>query len=235
MLVSSQSLTNINNSKKAYIRLVLPNVTADVKSVCDYINKNYLLGQLSPATTVDFDAVASNKDWFTGTLSTDSTTLFAGRTVWGIVQQRSVSADNSTVYKYFAAGEGGAGSVSPFKRYQDGYDAGYAAGQSELHPGAPVAIAFSNNLNCDDTSAKDTWLTWNANYFYKSGVSLIAKKTCQLRYVKANFGSTDISINNIIQSSDVGNAVTINAGNGIWIRPQSNYGSWSHCIAFWIV
>lgn len=108
----SQSLTNINNSKKTYIKLALPNVTADAKAVCDYINKNYLLGQLSPATTVDFDVVASNADWFTGTLSTDSTALVAGRTVWGIVQQRTVSAENSTLYKYFAAGEGGASSVS---------------------------------------------------------------------------------------------------------------------------
>lgn len=108
----NQSLTNINKSKKTYLRLVLPNVAADAKTVCDYINKNYLLGQLSPATTVDFDVVASNADWFTGTLSTDTTTLSPGRTVWGIVQQRTSSAENSTLYKYFAAGTGGAGSVS---------------------------------------------------------------------------------------------------------------------------
>lgn len=108
----NQSLTNINKSKKTYLRLVLPNVAADAKTVCDYINKNYLLGQLFPAYTVDFDVVASNTDWFSGTLSTDSTTLSAGRTVWGIVQQRTVSAENSTLYKYFAAGEGGASSVS---------------------------------------------------------------------------------------------------------------------------
>lgn len=108
----NQSLTNLNDSKKTYLRLVLPNLAADAKTVCDYINKNYLLGQLSPATTVDFDVVASNADWFTGTLSTDSTALVAGRYVWGIVQQRTVSAENSTLYKYFAAGEGGASSVS---------------------------------------------------------------------------------------------------------------------------
>jgi hypothetical protein len=93
----TQSLTNINNSKKTYIRLLLPNVAADAKAVCDYINKNYLLGQLSPATTVDFDVVASNEDWFSGTLSTDTTTLSPGRTVWGIVQQRTASAENSTL------------------------------------------------------------------------------------------------------------------------------------------
>lgn len=108
----NQSLTNINKSKKTYLRLVLPNVAADAKTVCDYINKNYLLGQLSPATTVDFDVVASNADWFTGTLSTDSTALVAGRTVWGIVQQRTSSVENSTLYKYFASGTGGASSVS---------------------------------------------------------------------------------------------------------------------------
>lgn len=103
---------SLNNSKKTYINLALPNVTADAKAVCDYINKNYLLGQLSPAYTVEFDVVASNTDWFTGTLSTDATVLSAGRTVWGIIQQRTVSAENSTLYKYFAAGEGGASSVS---------------------------------------------------------------------------------------------------------------------------
>ena len=108
----NQSLTNVNDLKRTYLRLVLPNIAADAKTVCDYINKNYLLGQLSPATTVDFDVVASNADWFTGTLSTDVTVLSAGRTVWGIVQQRTVSAENSTLYKYFAAGEGGASSVS---------------------------------------------------------------------------------------------------------------------------
>lgn len=108
----NQSLTNVNNSKKTYLRLILPNIAADAKAVCDYINKNYLLGQLSPATTVDFDVVASNVDWFSGTLSTDTTTLSPGRTVWGIVQQRTSSAENSTLYKYYAAGTGGAGSVS---------------------------------------------------------------------------------------------------------------------------
>lgn len=108
----TQSLTNVNNSKKTYLRLILPNIAADAKAVCDYINKNYLLGQLSPATTVDFDVVASNADWFSGTLSTDTTTLSPRRTVWGIVQQRTSSAENSTLYKYFGSGTGGVGSVS---------------------------------------------------------------------------------------------------------------------------
>lgn len=108
----TQSLTNVNNSKKTYLNFALPNVAADAKAVCDYINKNYLLGQLSPATTVDFDVVASNADWFSGTLSTDTTTLSPGRTVWGIVQQRTSSAENSTLYKYFASETGGFSSVS---------------------------------------------------------------------------------------------------------------------------
>lgn len=108
----SQSLTNVNNSKKTYLNFALPNVAADAKAVCDYINKNYLLGQLSPATTVDFDVVASNSDWFSGTLSTDLLTLAQGRTVWGFVQQRTASVENSTLYKYYASGTGGAGSVS---------------------------------------------------------------------------------------------------------------------------
>lgn len=107
----SQSLTNVNNSKKTYLKFSLPNVAADAKAVCDYINKNYLLGQIAPMYSVEFDVVASNADWFSGTLSTDLITLSEGRTVWGFVQQRTSSAENSTLYKYFAAGTGGAGSV----------------------------------------------------------------------------------------------------------------------------
>ena len=108
----NQSLTNVNNLKRTYLRLVLPNIAADAKTVCDYMNKNYLLGQLSPVHTVEFDVVAANADWFSGVLSTDSNILVAERTVWGFVQQRTISAENSTLYKYFAAGTGGAGSVS---------------------------------------------------------------------------------------------------------------------------
>ena len=98
----TQSLTNVNNSKKTYIRLVLPNIAADAKAVCDYINKNYLMGQITPMYSIEFDVVASNADWFSGVLSTDSNVDSNARTVWGIVQRRSISADNSTVYKYCA-------------------------------------------------------------------------------------------------------------------------------------
>lgn len=114
---NTQSLTNI---KKTYLRLVLPNVAADAKAVCDYINKNYLMGQITPMYSIEFDVVASNADWFSGVLSTDSNVDSNARTVWGIVQRRSISADNSTLYKYFGSGAGGAGTVSPFKRYEDG-------------------------------------------------------------------------------------------------------------------
>lgn len=113
----NQSLTNI---KKTYLRLVLPNVAADAKAVCDYINKNYLMGQITHMYSIEFDVVASNADWFSGVLSTDSNVDSNARTVWGIVQRRSISADNSTLYKYFGSGAGGAGTVSPFKRYEDG-------------------------------------------------------------------------------------------------------------------
>ncbi|MEQ2631496.1 hypothetical protein, partial [Roseburia inulinivorans] len=103
----TQSLTNLNDSKKTYLRLVLPNLAADAKTVCDYINKNYLIGQITPMYSIEFDVVASNADWFSGVLSTDTNVDSNARTVWGIVQQRSISADNSTLYKYFASGTGG--------------------------------------------------------------------------------------------------------------------------------
>ena len=108
----TQSLTNLNDSKKTYLRLVLPNLAADAKTVCDYINKNYLMGQITPMYSIEFDAVVANADWFSGVLSTDSNVDSNARTVWGIVQRRSTSADNSTLYKYFASGTGGVGSVS---------------------------------------------------------------------------------------------------------------------------
>ena len=103
---------SLNNSKKTYINLALPNVTADAKAVCDYINKNYLMGQITPMYSIEFDVVASNEDFFSGVLSTDSNVDINSRTVWGIVQQRTSSVDNSTLYKYFGVGAGGAGTVS---------------------------------------------------------------------------------------------------------------------------
>lgn len=108
----NQSLTNVNNSKKTYIKLALPNIAADAKTVCDYINKNYLMGQITPMYSIEFDVVASNADFFSGVLSTDSYVDINSRTVWGIVQQRTASVENSTLYKYFASGTGGASSVS---------------------------------------------------------------------------------------------------------------------------
>lgn len=109
---NTQSLTNVNNSKKTYIKLALPNIAADAKTVCDYINKNYLMGQITPMYSIEFDVVASNEDFFSGVLSTDSNVDINSRTVWGIVQQRTSSVDNSTLYKYFGVGAGGAGTVS---------------------------------------------------------------------------------------------------------------------------
>ena len=102
---------SLNNSKKTYINLALPNVAADAKAVCDYINKNYLMGQITPMYSIEFDVLASNVDWFSGVLSTDSNVNSSARTVWGIVQKRSISADNSTLYKYFGAGASPVGSV----------------------------------------------------------------------------------------------------------------------------
>lgn len=213
----SQSLTNINKSKKTYLRLVLPNVAADAKTVCDYINKNYLLGQLSPATTVDFDVVASNADWFTGTLSTDSTALVAGRTVWGIVQQRTSSVENSTLYKYFASGTGGAGSVSPFKsydqgyaqgvtdadnrananstNYKTGYNNGYNAGKSDgaLTGVSGCCIAGWRSI---DAYSNNQWVSgWtgvNPNYFTVNGYGIVPKRNFTATVYWQGYNKRDI-------------------------------------------
>lgn len=143
----NQSLTNINNSKKTYLRLVLPNVAVDAKAVCDYINKNYLLGQISPVYTVEFDAVVANVDWFSGVLSTDSPTLVPGRTVWGFVQQRTTSAENSTLYKYFAAGTGGAGSVSALDQGNTFIDVSTILKSSTIIP-AGATVTYTATRDC---------------------------------------------------------------------------------------
>lgn len=213
----NRSLTNLNDSKKTYLRLVLPNLAADAKTVCDYINKNYLLGQLSPAYTVEFDIIAANVDWFSGTLSTDSTALVAGRTVWGIVQQRSISADNSTVYKYFAAGEGGAGSVSPFKsydqgyaqgvtdadnrananstNYKTGYNNGYNAGKSDgaLTGVSGCCIAGWRSI---DAYSNNQWVSgWtgvNPNYFTVNGYGIVPKRNFTATVYWQGYNKRDI-------------------------------------------
>lgn len=197
----NQSLTNINKSKKTYLKLVLPNVAADAKTVCDYINKNYLLGQLSPATTVDFDVVASNADWFTGTLSTDSTALVAGRTVWGIVQITYLISKNSTLYKYFASGTGGAGSVSPFKSYDQGYAQGVTDADNRANAsGTNYKTGYNNGYNAGksdgaltgvsgcciagwrsiDAYSNNQWVSgWtgvNPNYFTVNGYGIVPKR-----------------------------------------------------------
>ena len=192
----NQSLTNVNNLKKTYLRLVLPNVAADAKTVCDYINKNYLLGQLSPATTVDFDVVASNADWFTGTLSTDSTALVAGRTVWGIVQQRTSSVENSTLYKYFASGTGGAGSVSPFKRFEDGYNTGYntgyAAGQSAGVPSGSCIAGWRSIDSYSNGQWVTGWVGVNPNFFTVNSAGIVPTKNFTATVYWQGYNKRDI-------------------------------------------
>lgn len=230
----SQSLTNLNDSKKTYLRLVLPNLAADAKTVCDYINKNYLLGQLSPAYTVEFDIIAAKVDWFSGTLSTDSTALVAGRTVWGIVQQRSISADNSTVYKYFAAGEGGAGSVSPFKsydqgyaqgvtdadnrananstNYKTGYNNGYNAGKSDgaLTGVSGCCIAGWRSI---DAYSNNQWVSgWtgvNPNYFTVNGYGIVPKRNFTATVYWQGYNKRDIDFysNGIMGHRDNGTSM----------------------------
>lgn len=188
----NQSLTNVNNSKKTYLRLILPNIATDAKAVCDYINKNYLMGQLSPATTVDFDVVASNADWFSGTLSTDTTTLSPGRTVWGIVQQRTSSAENSTLYKYFGSGTGGAGTVSPFKRYEDGYNTGYAAGQSAGVPSGSCIAGWRSIDSYSNGQWVTGWVGVNPNFFTVNSAGIIPVKNFTATVYWQGYNKRDI-------------------------------------------
>lgn len=188
----NQSLTNVNNSKKTYLRLVLPNIATDAKAVCDYINKNYLLGQLSPAYTVEFDVVASNADWFSGTLSTDTTTLSPGRTVWGIVQQRTSSAENSTLYKYYGSGTGGAGTVSPFKRYEDGYNTGYAAGQSAGVPSGSCIAGWRSIDSYSNGQWVTGWVGVNPNFFTVNSAGIIPVKNFTATVYWQGYNKRDI-------------------------------------------
>ncbi len=213
----SQSLTNVNNSKKTYIRLVLPNIAADAKAVCDYINKNYLMGQITPMYSIEFDVVASNADWFSGVLSTDSNVDSNARTVWGIVQRRSISADNSTVYKYFGSGTGGAGTVSPFKsydqgyaqgvtdadnrananstNYKTGYNNGYNAGKSDgaLTGVSGCCIAGWRSI---DAYSNNQWVSgWtgvNPNYFTVNGYGIVPKRNFTATVYWQGYNKRDI-------------------------------------------
>lgn len=188
----TQSLTNVNNSKKTYIRLVLPNIAADAKAVCDYINKNYLMGQITPMYSIEFDVVASNEDWFSGVLSTDSNVDSNARTVWGIVQRRSISADNSTVYKYFGNGTGGAGTVSPFKRYEDGYNTGYAAGQSAGVPSGSCIAGWRSIDSYSNGQWVTGWVGVNPNFFTVNSAGIIPVKNFTATVYWQGYNKRDI-------------------------------------------
>ena len=188
----TQSLTTVNNSKRTYLNLALPNVAADAKAVCDYINKNYLLGQLSPVHTVEFDVVAANADWFSGVLSTDSNILVAGRTVWGFVQQRTTSAENSTLYKYFASGTGGAGTVSPFKRFEDGYNTGYAAGQSAGVPSGSCIAGWRSIDSYSNGQWVTGWVGVNPNFFTVNSAGIVPTKNFTATVYWQGYNKRDI-------------------------------------------
>lgn len=213
----NQSLTNLNDSKKTYLRLVLPNLAADAKTVCDYINKNYLMGQITPMYSIEFDAVVANADWFSGVLSTDSNVDSNARTVWGIVQRRSISADNSTLYKYFGSGAGGAGTVSPFKsydqgyaqgvtdadnrananstNYKTGYNNGYNAGKSDgaLTGVSGCCIAGWRSI---DAYSNNQWVSgWtgvNPNYFTVNGYGIVPKRNFTATVYWQGYNKRDI-------------------------------------------
>lgn len=183
---------SLNNSKKTYINLALPNVTADAKAVCDYINKNYLMGQITPMYSIEFDVVASNADWFSGVLSTDSNVDSNARTVWGIVQRRSISADNSTVYKYFGNGTGGAGTVSPFKRYEDGYNTGYAAGQSAGVPSGSCIAGWRSIDSYSNGQWVTGWVGVNPNFFTVNSAGIIPVKNFTATVYWQGYNKRDI-------------------------------------------
>lgn len=188
----NQSLTNVNNLKRTYLRLVLPNVAAEAKAVCDYINKNYLMGQITPMYSIEFDVVASNADWFSGVLSTDSNVDSNARTVWGIVQRRSISADNSTVYKYFGNGTGGAGTVSPFKRYEDGYNTGYAAGQSAGVPSGSCIAGWRSIDSYSNGQWVTGWVGVNPNFFTVNSAGIIPVKNFTATVYWQGYNKRDI-------------------------------------------
>lgn len=188
----NQSLTNVNNSKKTYLRLILPNIAADAKAVCDYINKNYLMGQITPMYSIEFDVVASNVDWFSGVLSTDSNVDSNARTVWGIVQRRSISADNSTLYKYFGSGAGGAGTVSPFKRYEDGYNTGYAAGQSAGVPSGSCIAGWRSIDSYSNGQWVTGWVGVNPNFFTVNSAGIVPTKNFTATVYWQGYNSRDI-------------------------------------------
>lgn len=188
----NQSLTNVNNSKKTYLRLVLPNVAVDAKTVCDYINKNYLMGQITPMYSIEFDAVVANADWFSGVLSTDSNVDSNARTVWGIVQRRSTSADNSTLYKYFGSGAGGAGTVSPFKRYEDGYNTGYAAGQSAGVPSGSCIAGWRSIDSYSNGQWVTGWVGVNPNFFTVNSAGIIPVKNFTATVYWQGYNKRDI-------------------------------------------
>lgn len=188
----NQSLTNVNNSKKTYLRLILPNIAADAKAVCDYINKNYLMGQITPMYSIEFDVVASNVDWFSGVLSTDSNVDSNARTVWGIVQRRSISADNSTLYKYFGSGAGGAGTVSPFKRYEDGYNTGYAAGQSAGVPSGSCIAGWRSIDSYSNGQWVTGWVGVNPNFFTVNSAGIVPTKNFTATVYWQGYNKRDI-------------------------------------------
>lgn len=188
----NQSLTNVNNSKKTYLRLILPNIAADAKAVCDYINKNYLMGQITPMYSIEFDVVASNEDWFSGVLSTDSNVDSNARTVWGIVQRRSISAENSTLYKYFASGTGGAGTVSPFKRFEDGYNTGYAAGQSAGVPSGSCIAGWRSIDRYSNGQWVTGWVGVNPNFFTVNSAGIVPTKNFTATVYWQGYNKRDI-------------------------------------------
>ena len=188
----NQSLTNVNNLKRTYLRLVLPNLAADAKTVCDYINKNYLMGQITPMYSIEFDVVASNVDWFSGVLSTDTNVDSNARTVWGIVQRRSISADNSTLYKYFGSGTGGAGTVSPFKRYEDGYNTGYAAGQSAGVPSGSCIAGWRSIDSYSNGQWVTGWVGVNPNFFTVNSAGIVPTKNFTATVYWQGYNKRDI-------------------------------------------
>ena len=98
------------NSNVSSISLHRTSITLDTLSALEvgkYIKANVPVSEITKG--YNFCYLVNSADWFSGFMNSDG-----GSTWWGIIQQRSNSANNGNVYKYFST-KAGADSVAPFR------------------------------------------------------------------------------------------------------------------------